>query len=94
MGIKKTVVKRTKKTSRLPRRRSISKNKSNSKDFSSKYKSTVKSIKKSVKSIPKSTKRGKSEYQLFVKKHMKDPKIQTLPVTERMKEIAKLWKKK
>ncbi len=34
----------------------------------------------------------KDEYKLFLKKHMKDKNLANLPYTEKMKEIAKMWK--
>lgn len=92
MVSKKTVVKRQRKTARVSRKPPTS-NKSTPKKsiFSAKYKNAV--TKKS-KSKSKSTKRGASEYQLFVKKHMKDPKFKHLPVTDRMRKVAELWNQK
>ncbi len=50
------------------------------------------SMRSSKKSVKKSAKKLNS-YAAFVKKHMKDKEISTLPVTERMSVIAELWRK-
>jgi hypothetical protein len=44
---------------------------------------------KKTKTIQKSGK--KSDYQLFVSKHLKDPQFEGLKLTEKVKIIAKMW---
>lgn len=55
-----------------------------------------KTIKKSRAVKPTSTKkpRQKSEYNLFVSKHMKDQELEGLKVTEKMKKIGEMWKRR